>query len=106
MGIRHIYVGTLTIVIQPEALWMGPERNIRNYSASLRIDYCQRTIAVTHKNPVVGGINPHIVGVIAELDAPDGPKIRALQEPDGPVTAIGNIHSVTRWIVINALRLR
>jgi hypothetical protein len=74
-GIRHIDKDLGPGFVDLETLGMALETNIGGFGPRCRIDNRQRALAVAHQHAIARRVHPHIVGVIAELDARDRRKI-------------------------------
>jgi hypothetical protein len=53
--------------------------NIRGLRQADGINHRKRTLAVAHQHPLAGCVDAHIVGIVTELDTPDGRQILAPQ---------------------------
>ena len=84
--------GTLTKIrgsgfVELETLRMGLERMSAILPRRCRIDHCQRALAVTHEHAVALRVDPHVVGIVAKLDAADRREISARSSRTEPSPA-------------------
>ncbi len=84
---------------------MSLETDIGRFGPGCRIDHRERAFAVTHEHAIALSIHPHIVGVVAELDASDRRKIVAAQYMHRAVAGIRHKDAVGERDIGDALRL-
>ena len=104
-GIRHIDKNPGSGLIDPKTLRVSAETDIAGLGPGRRIDDRERTIAVAHKHAVVLFVDPHIVGIVTELDAPDRREILPVQHAHRAVTPVCHIDVVGKRHVGDTLRL-
>ena len=84
---------------------MGVEADVGGLLPARRVDHRQRAGAVAHQHAAALRVDPHIVGVAAELDARDRRQILARQYPHRAIAGIRNIDAVGKRDVGDTLRL-
>ena len=80
-SVRHIDKDLGSGFVNLKPLGMSLEVDTPNPGSGFRIDHREPTFAVTHDHAVALRIHPHIVGVVAELDAPGWREVLAAQHP-------------------------
>ena len=105
VGIRHIDKHSRLRLIEPKTFGMGLKTNVARLGPGRRIDDRKRTIAVADKYVVVLFVDPHIIGVVTELDPPDRHEIVAAQYAHRAVARVCHIDAVGKGHVSDTLWL-
>ena len=103
--VRHIDKNLGPGFVDLKTFRMSLETDIGRFGPGCRIDHRERAVAVTHEHPIALSVDPHIVGILAELDASDRRKIIAAQYVHRAVAGIRHKDAVGKRDIGDALRL-
>ena len=84
---------------------MRIEWNVGDLAVARRVDHGQSTLAVADEYPAGRHIGPHVIGVVAKLDAASRGEIGACEDVNRSVARVRNIDLVRGAHVADALRL-